>query len=78
MDMPKAYNPAEVEDAIYKKWEDSGFFGPPPSPPSPLKLRGPGRLRRAGDKKSVKHFSIVMPPPNVTGTLHVGDRKSVV
>jgi valyl-tRNA synthetase len=72
MDMPKAYNPAEVEDAIYKKWEDSGFFGPPPSPPSPLKLRGPGRLRRAGDKKSVKHFSIVMPPPNVTGTLHVG------
>ena len=24
----KAYNPREVEDVIYKRWEESGFFSP--------------------------------------------------
>jgi len=27
-EIPKAYNPQEVEDGIYKKWEESGFFNP--------------------------------------------------
>lgn len=53
----KPYNPNEVEDKIYEKWEKSGFFDP--------------------DKLPTRHqkgepFSIVLPPPNVTGTLHMG------
>lgn len=55
MELPKAYNPREVEDAIYKKWEDSGLFNPDKN-----------------KKKGKEHFSMVLPPPNVTGILHVG------
>ncbi len=51
----KAYNPQEVEDKIYKKWEDSGYFNPD-------KLPG----------KRSEYFSVSMPPPNVTGVLHLG------
>ncbi len=52
---PPAYDPKLVEDSIYKKWEESGFFNPDLIKP------------RTG-----KSFSIVLPPPNVTGTLHLG------
>ena len=55
-ELPKAYNPQEVEDAIYQKWESEGWFAPE-------------KYKRT---KNAPHFSIVMPPPNVTGTLHVG------
>ncbi len=51
----KPYNPNEVETAIYKKWEESGYFNPDNLP---------------GDR--TESFSVVLPPPNVTGTLHVG------
>src|SRR3989344_2157811 len=51
----KPYDPGETEPAIYKRWEDSGFFNPDNLP---------------GERKEV--FSIVLPPPNVTGTLHMG------
>jgi len=54
-ELPKAYDPAAHEDAIYKLWEESGFFDP-------------GKL--PGERK--EPFSIVMPPPNVTGILHLG------
>ncbi len=55
-EIPKAYNPKEVEDAIYKKWEESGYFNP-----DNLKLAD-----------NADYFSISMPPPNRTGTLHTG------
>ncbi len=51
----KPYNPQEVEENIYKEWEDSGFFNPDNSP-----------------SKSEETFSMVLPPPNVTGVLHLG------
>lgn len=51
----KPYDPQAVEEAIYKKWEDSGYFNPDNLPNA---TQGP--------------FSIVLPPPNVTGTLHMG------
>lgn len=53
-ELGKTYNPKEVEDEIYRKWEKSGYFNP-------------DKLPRQGPP-----FSIVMPPPNVTGTLHLG------
>ena len=55
-EIPKAYNPQEVEDAIYKRWEESGFFNP-----DNLEL-----------PETAEKFVISMPPPNATGVLHLG------
>ncbi|MFA5187762.1 MAG: valine--tRNA ligase [Patescibacteria group bacterium] len=54
-EIPKAYDPKEVEDKIYKLWEESGYFNPDNLP---------------GNRPD--YFSIAMPPPNRTGTLHTG------
>ena len=59
-ELPKAYNPKEVEDKIYKKWEESGLFNPDTC------------IEQGFTDKTEKHFSIILPPPNVTGTLHLG------
>jgi len=55
MEISTAYNPKEVEDKIYKLWQESGFFNPDNLP---------------GKRK--KTFTITVPPPNVTGILHMG------
>jgi valyl-tRNA synthetase len=52
-EMPKAYEPALVEQKWYQFWMDQGYFTP--------KI-----------DKTKKPFVIIMPPPNVTGELHVG------
>ena len=52
-ELPKVYDPRDVESRIYKLWMDGDCFKAEPNP----------------DKKP---FSIVMPPPNVTGQLHMG------
>ena len=52
-DIPKAYNPKEVEDKWYKYWEDNKIF-------------------HSEVDKSKKPYTIVIPPPNVTGMLHLG------
>ncbi len=54
------YNPQETEDEIYRAWEASGFFNPDIC------------VKKGVTKKSAKPFSLVLPPPNVTGTLHLG------
>ncbi|MDY2720338.1 MAG: valine--tRNA ligase [Candidatus Faecousia sp.] len=51
--LPKVYDPKEVEDRIYKMWMDGGYF----------------HTQRDPEKKP---FTVVMPPPNVTGQLHMG------
>ena len=56
----KPYNAAEIEDSIYKTWEQSGFFNPDVC------------IEQGITKPDAEHFSIVLPPPNVTGTLHTG------
>ena len=61
-ELPKAYEPQKYEDDIYKRWEESGFFSPDASPPW---VDNPDDPKRPS-------FSIVLPPPNVTGTLHMG------
>jgi valyl-tRNA synthetase len=52
-ELAKAYDPHKSEDAIYKNWEDKGYFGGKPG-------------------SSKKPYSIVIPPPNITGILHMG------
>ena len=49
--MDKTYNPRDIEQRLYQRWEANGWFEP----------RGTGRP-----------YCLVIPPPNVTGTLHMG------
>ena len=58
--LTKPYNPEETEGRIYKLWEESGFFNPD-------NLTFP-----KNSKLEIKNFCIIMPPPNVTGVLHMG------
>ena len=59
-ELPKAYDPKEVEDRVYKTWEESGFF-------TPEKTKKKG-LAGWFQKK----FTVAIAPPNVTGELHMG------
>lgn len=52
-DLPKSWDPAAAESAIYQKWLDAGYFEADPTSAKP-------------------GYSIVLPPPNVTGSLHMG------
>jgi valyl-tRNA synthetase len=56
----RPYNPKETEERIYKLWEESGFFNPDIC------------IEKGVTKPDAEVFSIVLPPPNVTGTLHCG------
>lgn len=58
--MPDSYSPAYVEAAWYPWWEKSGFFKP----------EFGGRDISKPNPKG--QFMMVIPPPNVTGTLHLG------
>jgi len=52
-ELEKNYNPAEIEEKLYRKWLDNQYFHAKVNP----------------DKTP---FTIVMPPPNITGQLHMG------
>ncbi|MFA6099262.1 MAG: class I tRNA ligase family protein [Patescibacteria group bacterium] len=62
-DLPKAYDAAAVEADIFKKWEDSGAFDPD------------GLEKLDPRYKKAEPYCIVLPPPNRTGTLHLGHAK---
>ncbi|MEW6995166.1 valine--tRNA ligase [Colwelliaceae bacterium MEBiC 14330] len=49
--MEKTFNPTDIEQSLYKNWEEQGYFSP------------------TGEGDS---YSIAIPPPNVTGSLHMG------
>ena len=49
--MDKSYQPQDIEQRVYARWEERGYFAP----------RGDG-----------EPYCIMIPPPNVTGTLHMG------
>ncbi|WP_345879419.1 valine--tRNA ligase [Shewanella algae] len=51
--MEKTYNPQSIEQALYRVWEEKGYFKP------------------HGDE-SQGNYCIMIPPPNVTGSLHMG------
>ncbi|MEE1013135.1 MAG: valine--tRNA ligase, partial [Clostridia bacterium] len=52
-ELPKTYDPKQVEERIYQTWMEKGYF-------------------HAEVDKTKKPFTIVIPPPNVTGQLHMG------
>jgi len=55
-EIPKAYEPQSVEEKWYSFWEENGCFTADPS--------------RVSEERPA--YSIVIPPPNVTGVLHMG------
>jgi len=59
-ELPKAYDFKSTEPRIYALWETGGFFKPHNDPNSP------------DFDPTVKPFVIAIPPPNVTGELHIG------
>lgn len=52
-ELPDRYSAAEVEQRIYRWWEEKGYF-------------------EAEDRSTKPPFCIILPPPNVTGSLHMG------
>ena len=56
----KPYNPQEAEARIYAAWEKSGLFNPDEC------------VKQGATKSDAPAYSIVLPPPNVTGRLHMG------
>ena len=59
-ELPKTYDFASTEQRLYEWWEQSGYFKPSNDP------------REPGHDPSRKPFVISIPPPNVTGELHLG------
>ena len=51
-DLPKTFDPADIEARWYKHWETNGLFRP--------------------ERPDAQPYTIVNPPPNVTGSLHIG------
>ena len=51
-ELPKTFDPAEIESRWYAHWEENGLFHP--------------------DRPGAEPWTIVNPPPNVTGSLHIG------
>ncbi|AMK17263.1 MULTISPECIES: valine--tRNA ligase [Sphingobium] len=51
-ELPKTFDPAEIESRWYAHWESKGLFRP--------------------ERPEAEPFTIVNPPPNVTGSLHIG------
>lgn len=58
--LTKPYNPQETEGRIYKTWEESGFFNPDIC------------IEKGVTDPKAPTYSIIMPPPNANGRLHVG------
>ena len=57
-DLPKAYTPRDVEGAIYERWLAADVFAPD----------GAGSTA----DPALPPFTIIQPPPNITGSLHLG------
>ncbi len=69
MKFSSSYEPGEYESDIYAAWEASGVFNPK-VPTFPVDDDDNGTDDRENDKQHT--FSIVMPPPNANGNLHIG------
>lgn len=62
IELEKVYNPKDFEDRIYKDWSEKGYFKSASDESSPVHSK----------KMSNVKYTVVIPPPNVTGVLHMG------
>ena len=68
MKFASSYEPNQYETDIYGAWEAAGIFNPQ-IPTIPVDDDGNGTDDREGEQST---YSIVMPPPNANGNLHIG------
>jgi len=79
IELESRYNPKNIEKKWYDFWESSGVFKPETpaasaqeaKEPASKKSKSPG-AKKSSSKKNAENYTIVIPPPNVTGQLHVG------
>ncbi len=69
IELEKAYNPKDFEERIYNSWVENGCFKPSSDEKSPLYQC---YLNKKSQNKAVSKYTVVIPPPNVTGVLHMG------
>ena len=60
LDIDSRFDHRKLEPEIYRRWEKSGFFNPD------------NLIKKGIVKETAEKFSMVLPPPNVTGVLHIG------
>ena len=65
IELEKAYDPKSFEDRIYNEWESKGYFKPASDKDSPVHCQ----CEACGKTDT---YAVVIPPPNVTGVLHMG------
>lgn len=65
IELEKAYDPKTFEDRIYNEWESKGYFKPASDKDSPVHCQ----CEACGKTDT---YAVVIPPPNVTGVLHMG------
>lgn len=63
IELEKAYDPKLFEERIYNEWEKKGYFKPASDKTSPVHCQC---------EKCTDSYIVVIPPPNVTGVLHMG------
>ena len=68
IELEKAYNPKDFEDRIYEQWVNNGCFKPASDEKSPMHQC----YLEKNKKSAVSKYTVVIPPPNVTGVLHMG------
>ncbi|HYH57232.1 MAG TPA: class I tRNA ligase family protein, partial [Anseongella sp.] len=57
MELEKSFNPHAIESRWYSRWESAGYFKP---------------ISDGAVASTAAAYCIMLPPPNVTGTLHMG------
>ncbi|MBR3256860.1 valine--tRNA ligase [Candidatus Saccharibacteria bacterium] len=67
MKFTSSYEPKSFESEIYQGWESSPAFNP-----KPLTSVNPATFSKESSLKNRPFYSIVMPPPNANGNLHIG------
>ncbi len=72
MDLDKQYNSKEVEQKWYRLWEEKGYFRPQSDRSTGHGMRDTEKLNVARAPGGRGPYVIVIPPPNVTGILHMG------
>ena len=69
IELEKAYDPKSFEDRIYSEWESNGYFKAASDEKSPIHKQYEEKISQG---KKTDTYAVVIPPPNVTGVLHMG------
>jgi len=71
MELAKSFEPADIEKRWYAQWESAGYFKAGAYNSTRASARS-GSESPCGNTPDAPAYCIMLPPPNVTGTLHMG------